>query len=101
MDEKLKAKTCKKDSFLCLRSIRAGRCRERRYADHAFIQIKKTSECTIRSQIFLIFFASGGKGALTPLTKILQTFLPPAATSNRHRHSRWCVDVVSAASVLA
>jgi len=28
-----------------------------------------------RSQIFKIFFASGGKGALTPLTKILLTFL--------------------------
>jgi len=28
-----------------------------------------------RSQIFTIFFASGGKGALTPLTKILHTFL--------------------------
>jgi len=26
-----------------------------------------------RSQIFKIFFASGGKGALTPLTKILRT----------------------------
>ena len=38
-----KAKTCKKSSFLCLcyilRAIRAGRCRERRYADHIFIQI--------------------------------------------------------------
>jgi len=30
-----------------------------------------------RSQIFEIFFASGGKGALIPLTKILRTFLPP------------------------
>ena len=28
-----------------------------------------------RSQIFKIFFASGGKGGLTPLTKILRTFL--------------------------
>jgi len=26
-----------------------------------------------RSQIFKIFFASGGKGALPPLTKILRT----------------------------
>ena len=38
-----KAKTCKKIRFLCLcyilRAIRAGRCRERRYADHIFIQI--------------------------------------------------------------
>jgi len=28
-----------------------------------------------RSQIFKNFLASGGKGALTPLTKILRTFL--------------------------
>ena len=26
-----------------------------------------------RSQIFIIFFASGGKGALTPLAEILRT----------------------------
>ena len=40
------AKTYKKSSFLCLcyilRAIRAGRCRERRYADHIFIQIYST-----------------------------------------------------------
>ena len=36
-----------------------------------------TSECApLRSQIFKIFFASGGKGALTPaLTEILRTLL--------------------------
>jgi len=34
-----------------------------------------TSECTFRSQIFKIFFASDGSGALTTLTKILRTFL--------------------------
>jgi len=44
MDEKLKSeKHAKKSSFLCLcdisRAIRAGRCRERRCADHIFIQI--------------------------------------------------------------
>jgi len=43
-DEKIKKrKHAKKNSFLCLcyilRAIRAGRCRERRYADHIFIQI--------------------------------------------------------------
>ena len=37
-----------------------------------------------RSQIFEIFFASGGKGALTPLTKILRTFL----------ESCLCLDIV-------
>jgi len=44
MDEKLKSGNMqKKSSFLCLcyilRAIRAGRCRERRYADHIFIQM--------------------------------------------------------------
>ena len=38
-----KAKTCKKSSFLCLcyilRAIRAGRCRERRYADHIYFRM--------------------------------------------------------------
>jgi len=63
MDEKLKSENMQKNgSFLCLcyilKAIRAGRCRERRYADHTFIQMN--------SQIFKIFFASGGNGALTP-----------------------------------
>jgi len=43
MDEKLKSENMQKEQFLCLcyilRAIRAGRCRERRYADHIFIQI--------------------------------------------------------------
>jgi len=45
IDEKLKSENMqKKSSFLyvyvkILRAIRAGRCRERRYADHIFIQI--------------------------------------------------------------
>jgi len=40
MDEKLKSEKSKNSSFLnILRAIRAGRCRERRYADHIFIQI--------------------------------------------------------------
>ena len=45
-------------------AIRAGRCRERRYADHIFIQIY------FRMHHFVVKFskkfASGGKGALTP-----------------------------------
>ena len=40
---KIKTRKHAKSSFLCLcyilRAIRAGRCRERRYADHIFIQI--------------------------------------------------------------
>ena len=44
IDEKIKKqKHAKNSSFLCLcyilRAIRAGRCRERRYADHISIQI--------------------------------------------------------------
>ena len=64
----------KKSSFLCLcyilRATRAGRCRERRYADHIYSDVLQNAP--FRSQIF---FASGGKGALTPLTKILRMFL--------------------------
>jgi len=51
MDEKLKAKTFKKEHFSLLQNA------------------------PFRSQIFKIFFALGGKRALTPLTKILRTFL--------------------------
>jgi len=73
MDKKLKNENMQKRACLCyiLRAIRAGRCRERRYADQIFIHILKNA--SFRSQIFKIFFASGGKGALTPLTKILRT----------------------------
>jgi len=43
MDEKLKSGNMQKEQFhvcvIILRATRAGRCRERRYADHIFIQI--------------------------------------------------------------
>jgi len=41
MDEKLERENMQKRAVLCyiLRAIRAGRCRERRYADLIFIQI--------------------------------------------------------------
>jgi len=38
--------------------------RERRYADHIYSDILQNA--SFRSQIFTIFFASGGKGTLTP-----------------------------------
>jgi len=85
MDEKLKRKHARKSSFICLcyilRAIRTGRCGERRYAGHIFIHIYSDilQNAPFRSQIFKIFFASGGKGALTPLTKILRTFLVTVA----------------------
>jgi len=73
-----KRKHAKKSSFLCLCyiliAIRAVRCRERRYADNIFYS-DILQNAPFRSQIFIIFFASGSKGALTPLTKILRTFL--------------------------
>jgi len=50
----------------------AGRCRERRYADHfdeSHIYLDILQNAPLRSQISKIFFASGGKGVLTPLTK--------------------------------
>jgi len=63
-----KRKHAKKSSFLnILRSIRAGRW------PHIYSDILQNAP--FRSQIFKIFFASGGTEALTPLTKILQT--PP------------------------
>ena len=51
-----------------------GRCRERRYADHIFIQIY------FRTHHFVVKFSkfsslSSGKGALAPLTEILRTFV--------------------------
>ena len=63
MDEKLKSENMQKRAILI--AIRAGRCRERRYADHIFIQIY------FRMHNFVVKFskknfASGGKGALTP-----------------------------------
>jgi len=78
MDEILKMQ--KNSSFPCLcyilRAIREGTGRERRYADHIiFIYSDILQNAPFCSQIFEIFFASGGKGALIPLTKILQTFL--------------------------
>jgi len=41
IDEKLKSENMQKEPFsmFILRAIRAERCRERRYADHIFIQI--------------------------------------------------------------
>ena len=51
--------------YVILRAIRAGRCRERRYADHIFIQIN-IQNAPFRSQIFKNFFTSGDKGTLTP-----------------------------------
>jgi len=54
---------------------------ERRYADHIFIQIY------FRMHHFVVKFsknnfASGGKGALNPLTKILRTLLSVTPTKN-------------------
>ena len=69
MDEKLNSENMQKSSFLCLcyilRAIRAGRCRERRYADQMF-NSDSLQNAPYRSQIFKNFFASGGNGALTP-----------------------------------
>ena len=58
-----------------------GSCRERRYADHIIIYSDILQNELFRSQIFIIFFPSGGMGALTPLTKILRTPLPGHFTS--------------------
>jgi len=48
MDEKLKSENVQKEQFSEWGWVWGeGRCRERRYADHIFIQIAYTSECTI------------------------------------------------------
>jgi len=46
---------------------------QKRAADDMHIYLDILQNAPFRSQIFKIFFASGGKGALTPLTKILRT----------------------------
>jgi len=76
-----KRKHAKNSSFLCLcyilRAIRTGRCRERRYADHIFIQIYfRMHHCVVKFSKFSSRQAARGHW---PLTKILRTFLvlPP------------------------
>jgi len=64
IDEKLKSENMQKKQFSELGG--EGRCRERLYADHIFIQIYFRKHHF--SQI-----APGSKGALTPITKILRT----------------------------
>jgi len=76
-----------KEQFcLCyiLTAITAGRCRERRYADHIIIYSDILQNAPFCSQIFKIFFALDGKGALTPLTKIMRTFLSVVHMSDKH-----------------
>ena len=47
------------------RAIRAGSCRERRYADHIFIQIYFRMHHFV-VKFSKIFFASGGNGGIDP-----------------------------------
>ena len=67
----------KKSSFLrlcyILRAIRAGRCRERRYADHIFIQMYFRMHHSVVQ--FSKFLRLRRQGSIDPLTKILWTFL--------------------------
>jgi len=62
----------------------AGRCGERRYADHIFFQIY------FRMHHFVVNFSKfsspqAARGALTPLTKILRAFLPSSrAATEKH-----------------
>jgi len=62
-------KTCKKEQFS--EWLWWG---GRRYADHIFIQIYFRMHHFV-DKIFKMFFSLGEKGALTFLTKILQTLL--------------------------
>ena len=74
-----KRKHAKKSSFLCLRcllrAIRAGRCRERRYSDHVFIQIYfRMHHFVIRFSKFSSPQAAGGIDS-PALTKVMRTFM--------------------------
>jgi len=71
MDEKLKSENMQKRAFLCyiLRAIRAGRCRERRYADQIYSD--RLQNAPFRSQIFENFLRLRRQGGIDPLTKIL------------------------------
>ena len=78
MDEKLKSEIMQKSSFLCLcyilRAIRADRCRQRRYADHIFIQKY------FRMHHFVVKFSKfsspqAARGHWPPVTEILRTLL--------------------------
>jgi len=51
--------------YILRRAIRAGSCRERRYADHIFIQLYFRMHHFV-VKFSKIFFTLGGKGALTP-----------------------------------
>ena len=76
IDEKLNSENMqKKSSFLCLcyilTAIKAGRCRERRYADHIFIQIYfRMHHFVVKFSKFLHLRRQGG---IDPLIKILRT----------------------------
>ena len=69
MDEKLKSENMQKKQFsmfmLYFESNQGRGCRERRYADHIFIQIYFRMHHFV-VKFSKIFFASGGKGALPP-----------------------------------
>jgi len=66
MDEKLKSENMQKEQFCGWGwGGGEGRCRERGYADHTIVQLYFRMHHFV-SQFFKIFFASGGKGALTP-----------------------------------
>ena len=66
MDEKLKKENMQKEQFsmfmYILRAIRSDRCRERRYADHIFIQIYCRMHHFVVKFFFLSLRRQGGIG---------------------------------------
>jgi len=101
-DEKLKSENMQKGAVLYVYAIfgeKSGHVGIENGAMLTTYLFRYTSECT-RSQIFTIFFASGSKGALTPLTKILRTFLPGtywkwlSYLPCRHQHGSTCFDIL-------
>jgi len=65
MDEKLKSESMQKRAVFYVyisRAIRAGRCRERRYADHIIYSDIGLLHAPFRSQIFKIASPQAAKG---------------------------------------
>jgi len=74
MDEKLKSENMQKTAVFYVSVIFWEQPGQAGVKNGAMLT-RILHNAPFRSQIFKIYFASDGKGALTPLTKILRTFL--------------------------
>ena len=72
--------------------------KNRKHAKKSIFQYFRMQNAPFRSQIFKIFFASGGKRALTPPTKILRKFLVTALICLHNHQSKKQLKVIYFAS---